>query len=38
MIRKCIKKGNEADIDKAANLLLEDFRSGKLGAISLERP
>ncbi len=38
IIRKCLKKGNEPDLDKAANLLLEDFRSGKLGRISLERP
>ena len=38
IFRKCIKKGNEADIDKAANLLLDDFRSGKLGRISLEEP
>ncbi len=36
--RKCIKKGNEPDIDKSANILLEDFRSGKLGRISLETP
>ena len=38
IIRKCLKKGNEPDLDKAANLLLEDFRSGKLGRISLEKP
>ena len=38
VIRKCIKKGNEADTDKAANLILDDFRSGKLGKISLEEP
>ena len=36
--RACIKKGGELDIDKAAALLLDDYRSGKLGRISLERP
>lgn len=36
--RKCMKKGNEPDTDKAAMLLFDDFRSGKLGRISLEVP
>lgn len=36
--RKCIKKGNEPDIEKASALLFDDFRSGKLGRISLEAP
>lgn len=36
--RNCIQKGNALDTDKAAAMLLEDFRSGKLGRISLERP
>ena len=36
--RACIKKGGELDIDKAAAQLLDDFRAGKLGRISLERP
>lgn len=36
--RKCIVKGNEPDINKAANMLFDDFRSGKLGNISLEFP
>ncbi|MBR5047607.1 MAG: ribosome biogenesis GTPase YlqF [Eubacterium sp.] len=36
--RGCLKKGNQMDLDKAALLLLEDFRSVKLGRISLERP
>ena len=35
-IRGCIKKGGEPDYEKAARLLLEDFRSGRLGRISLE--
>lgn len=37
-IRACLLKGNELDIKKAANLFLDDFRSGKLGRISLEFP
>lgn len=36
--RNCIKKGAEIDYEKAAALLLDDFRSGKLGQISLETP
>ena len=37
-VRKCYLKGQEPDYDRAANLLVDDFRSGKLGRISLERP
>ncbi len=36
--RKCISKGNELDYSKAAALLIEDFRSGKIGKITLEQP
>ncbi len=36
--RGCIMKGGEADLDKAARLLLEDFRSLRLGCLSLETP
>ena len=36
--RKALKKGGEPDIDKAALLLFDDFRSGRLGRISLEQP
>lgn len=36
--RGCLLKGNELDTKKAANLLLDDFRSGKLGRITLEVP
>lgn len=36
--RRCFKKGEEPDIDKAAALFMEDFRSGKLGKITLEFP
>ncbi|MBE5945786.1 MAG: ribosome biogenesis GTPase YlqF [Lachnospiraceae bacterium] len=38
IVRKCLLKGNEPDLDKAANLLFDDYRSGKLGRISLETP
>ena len=34
--RKCFLKGEQLDYDKAAALLIEDFRSGKLGQITLE--
>lgn len=36
--RKCIQKGNELDYLKAANILLEEFRNGKIGKITLEKP
>ena len=36
--RGCLKKGNEYDYDKAAALLIQEFRAGKLGKISLEEP
>ncbi len=36
--RKCYSKGEELDLVKAANMLIDDFRSGKLGRITLERP
>lgn len=36
--RGCLMKGQELDYEKAAGILLEDFRSGKLGAISVEYP
>ena len=36
--RGCYKKGEELDCKKAADLLIDDFRSGRLGRISLERP
>ncbi len=36
--RKCISRGNELDYSKAAALLLEEFRSGRLGKITIERP
>jgi len=36
--RKCYARGEELDLAKAAGLFIEDFRSGKLGRITLERP
>ena len=36
--RGCLKKGGEADTEKASRLLLDDFRSGRIGRISLELP
>lgn len=35
-IRSCKKSGDELDLDKAASILMDDFRSGKLGTITLE--
>ena len=36
--RKCYSKNETLDTEKAANLLVDDFRSGRLGRISLENP
>ncbi len=38
IVRKCLSKGSEPDLDKASGILFDDFRSGKLGKISLELP
>ena len=35
--RGCIKSGGEADISKAAACVLDDFRKGAIGRITLER-
>ena len=35
--RACLLKGGELDIPRAAALLLDEFRGGKVGRISLER-
>lgn len=37
-VRGCVAKGNEYDRKKAAGLLLDDYRSGKLGRLTLEFP
>ena len=36
--RACLKKGGEPDEEKTIKLLFDDFRSGKLGRVSLESP
>lgn len=36
--RGCIKTGNTPDYEKAANLLLDDFRNARLGRINIEKP
>lgn len=36
--RGCIKKGSDIDYEKCAACILDDFREGKIGNISLERP
>ena len=38
LAKNCIKKGNEPDIEKASSMIIEDYRNGRFGAISLERP
>ena len=38
IIKGCLKKGGEPDTDKAASMLLDDFRMGRLGRISVEKP
>ncbi len=35
--RGCLKKGGEPDYEKTARAILDDFRSGRLGKITLER-
>lgn len=36
--RHCLLKGSELDTEKAAMLLVDDFRNGRLGKITLEFP
>lgn len=36
--RACLLKGNELDTKKAAIILFDDFRSGRIGKISIEKP
>ena len=36
--RNCVVKGNELNTEKAAMLLLDDFRNGRLGRLTLEYP
>ena len=37
-VRGCLTKGGQVDVEKAGLLVLDDFRSLRLGQISLERP
>lgn len=36
--RNCKAKGDELDLEKASKLILDEFREGKLGKITLEKP
>ena len=36
--RKCYKKGQMADYEQAASIVMDDFRSGRIGRITLELP
>ena len=36
--RHCLVRGNELDTEKAAVLLLDDFRNGRLGRLTVEYP
>jgi len=36
--RGCLLSGGEVDVNRVSSLIIEDFRTGKLGKISLERP
>lgn len=36
--KSCLKKGAEYDLDKAANIIIDDFRTGKIGRITIEFP
>ena len=36
--RNCLLKGQELDYSKAAGILLDEFRNGKIGRITLESP
>lgn len=37
-VRRCLLKGSELDLMKASAIILEEFRNGKIGRISLENP
>lgn len=36
--RGCLTKGEGLDLKKASGILMDDFRSGRLGRVTLERP
>lgn len=35
--RACLKKGGEPDIDRAAGFIMDDYRGGRIGKITLEK-
>ena len=37
-VRGCLLKGEELDLKKAADIVTDDFRGGRLGRITLEAP
>lgn len=36
--RACVLKGGELDLEKAAKFIMDDFRNGRIGKITLEKP
>lgn len=36
--RHCVQKGNEPDLKKVSGIIIDEFRSGKLGKVTLETP
>ena len=38
LARKCLGKGGDPDVMRAAGMIMEEFRSGKIGRITLEDP
>lgn len=36
--RHCYRKGQEPDLERASRMVVEDFRSGRIGKITLEHP
>lgn len=36
--RACLMKGGELDIDKISGFIMDDFRNGKIGKFTLEKP
>lgn len=37
-VRGCIVRGGEVDLSKASSIVMEEFRNGKIGRITLEKP
>jgi ribosome biogenesis GTPase A len=37
-VRNCRKQGNELDLDRMSLMVVDDFRNGRMGKISLDRP